>query len=219
MTDDSRQRDRRERMVASLLRNGAVRDPRVVAALGKVPRHRFVAPNLIRDAYGRHALPIGEGQTISQPSVVARMTELLEVRDTDVVLEIGTGSGYQTAILAELARRVYSLERFPSLARRAIARMRELNVLNVKIQDFDGSGGWPEMAPFDRVLVTAGAPALPAPLATQLAPGGRMVIPEGSREEQSLAVYELDAGGNLRRTDAGPAAFVPLVGDYGWESG
>lgn len=219
MTNDPRQRDRRERMVAALERDGVVHDPRVARALREIPRHRFVRANLVRDAYGRHALPIGAGQTISQPAVVARMTELLAVESGHVVLEVGTGSGYQTAILASLARRVYSLERVPELARQAIRRMRELGILNVKIQDFDGSGGWPEMAPFDRIIVTAGAPCLPRPLGEQLAPGGRMVVPEGSREEQRLAVYELDAGGVLQRSDAGPAAFVPLIGDHGWDAG
>jgi protein-L-isoaspartate(D-aspartate) O-methyltransferase len=184
-----------------------------------VPRERFVPEHLRTQAYGDHALPIEGGQTISQPYVVARMTELLAVGPEHSVLEIGTGSGYQTAILARLARRVYSLERVPELAREAIRRMRELGYDNVKIQIFDGTVGWSEVGPFDRILVTAGAPAAPQPLLDQLAPGGRMVIPEGDRQAQRLMVYEKDAAGRVRASAHEPVAFVPLVGRHGWDAG
>jgi protein-L-isoaspartate(D-aspartate) O-methyltransferase len=208
----------RERMVRELVEARGVRDPRVLSAMREVPRHLFVREHLMTQAYGDHALPIGEAQTISQPYVVARMTELAEVEVGHKVLEIGTGSGYQTAILARLARWVYSLERIPDLAHQAIRRMRQLGILNVKIQAFDGTVGWSEVAPFDRIMVTAGAPAPPQPLLDQLAPGGRMVIPEGDRQAQRLMVYEKDAAGRVRASAHEPVAFVPLVGRHGWDA-
>ena len=206
----------REQMVQKLAASG-IRDPRVLQALREVPRHRFVREHLWGQAYGDFALPLASGQTISQPWVVARMSELLAVEAGHKVLEIGTGSGYQTAVLARLARWVFSLERVASLARGAIERMRELGVANVKIQAFDGTVGWSEMAPFDRILVTAGAPAAPPPLLDQLAPGGRLLLPEGSLEEQRLVLYDKDRFGQLHRQQADAVAFVPLVGRHGWE--
>ena len=208
----------RQNLVDHLRRKGIV-DERVLAAVGAVPRHEFVRKHLASQAYKDYALPLSDGQTISQPWVVARMTELLEVDPTLKVLEIGTGSGYQTAVLARLARWVFSLERVGDLARKAIRRMRDLGYDNVKIQVFDGTVGWSEMAPFDRILVTAGAPAAPAPLLEQLAPGGRMVIPEGGREEQHLVVYEKTSQGDLHRMEGEQVSFVPLVGRHGWERG
>jgi protein-L-isoaspartate(D-aspartate) O-methyltransferase len=208
----------RERMVRDHIAARGVADERVLAAMRAVPRHEFVPAHLRTQAYSDHALPIAGGQTISQPYVVARMTELLAVEPSHSVLEIGTGTGYQTAILALLARRVYSLERVPELAREAIARMRGLGYDNVKIQVFDGTVGWSEVAPFDRILVTAGAPAPPQPLLDQLAPGGRMVIPEGDRQTQRLMVYEKDAAGGVRASAHEPVAFVPLVGRHGWDA-
>lgn len=184
--------------------------------MASVPRHLFVRKHLQAQAYSVHALPIGDAQTISQPSVVARMSELLKVDAEHSVLEIGTGSGYQTAILAELARRVYSLEIVPALARTAIQRIRSMGYDNVKIQAFDGTVGWSEAAPFDRILVTAGAPSAPAPLLEQLAIGGRLVIPEGEREGQHLIVYEKGLKRTVRTTGEA-VAFVPLVGRHGWE--
>ncbi len=181
-----------------------------------MPRHEFVRSHLAAQAYKDFALPLSSGQTISQPFVVARMTEHLAPGPTHKVLEIGTGSGYQTAVLARLARWVFSLERVGELARKAIRKMRELGHDNVKIQTFDGTVGWSEMAPFDRILVTAGAPGPPAPLLEQLAPGGRMVIPEGDRIEQKLVTYEKTPKGNVRRTEGEAVAFVPLVGRHGW---
>jgi len=206
----------RERMVRELVEARGVTDARVLAAMREVPRHLFVRDLLMTQAYGNHALPIGGAQTISQPYVVARMTEMLDVGPEHKVLEIGTGSGYQTAILARLARWVYSLERLPDLAHQAIRRMRQLGVLNVKIQAFDGTVGWSEVAPFDRILVTAGAPRVPKPLLEQLAPRGKLVIPEGDRHRQRLVVYERIAG-RVRRLEGEEVAFVPLVGRHGWD--
>ena len=206
----------RERMIKLIAARG-VRDERVLAALRRVPRHLFVKEHLANRAYGDHALPIGAAQTISQPYVVARMSELLEVGPAHSVLEIGTGSGYQTAILAVLARRVYSLERVPELAQAAIPRMRELGLDNVKIQVFDGTVGWSEVGPFDRILVTAGAPKVPEPLLDQLAPGGTLLIPEGSLNAQRLVLYRKSARGELRRREGEEVAFVPLLGRHGWK--
>jgi len=208
----------RERMVRELVEKRGIRDPRVLAAMREVPRHLFVRDNLIAQAYRDHALPIGEAQTISQPWVVARMTELLDVDPPHKVLEIGTGTGYQTAILARLARWVYSLERIPDLAHQAIHRIRQLGIPNVKIQAFDGTVGWSEVAPFDRILITAGAPAPPKPLLEQLAPGGRLVMPEGDRHRQRLMLYER-IGRTVRQQALEEVAFVPLIGRHGWDEG
>jgi protein-L-isoaspartate(D-aspartate) O-methyltransferase len=213
--DDTRQR---ERMVRELLEARGIRDPRVLAAMREVPRHLFVREHLRSQAYGDHALPIGEAQTITQPYVVARMCELLEVDAGHKVLEVGTGTGYQTAILARLARWVYSLERIPELARQAIRRMRQLDILNVKIQAFDGTVGWSEVAPFDRIVVAAGAPSAPQALLEQLANKGRLLIPEGDRRRQTLVLYER-AARSFRRRELDTVAFVPLVGRFGWERG
>ena len=205
----------REQMVRELIEARGVRDPKVLAAMREVPRHLFVRTHLRSQAYGDHALPIGDAQTISQPYIVARMSELLEVDPAHKVLEIGTGTGYQTAILARLARWVYSLERIPELAHQAIRRMRQLEILNVKIQAFDGTVGWSEVAPFDRILVTAGAPTVPKPLLDQLAPKGKLLVPEGGRGGQQLVLYERLARG-MRRRELEAVAFVPLVGRFGW---
>ena len=207
----------RERMVRDLIASRGVKDERVLAALRKIPRHLFVKEHLRSQAYGDHALPIGAAQTISQPYVVARMSEMLEVGPEHSVLEIGTGSGYQTAILAVLARRVYSLERIPELAQAAIPRMRQLGLDNVKIQVFDGTVGWSEWAPYDRILVTAGAPKVPEPLLGQLAPGGALLIPEGPRNLQRLVLYRKSPRGEIRRKEGEEVVFVPLVGRHGWK--
>jgi protein-L-isoaspartate(D-aspartate) O-methyltransferase len=209
----------RERMIREMIAARGVRDERVLAAVRKVPRHLFVKDHLRAQAYGDHALPIGSAQTISQPYIVARMTELLEVGPEHSVLEIGTGSGYQTAILALLARRVYSLERVAELAREAIPRMRQLGLENVKIQVFDGTVGWSEWAPYDRILVTAGAPKVPEPLLDQLAPGGVLVVPEGQLNAQRLVIYRKSARGGIRRSEGEEVAFVPLLGRHGWKEG
>jgi protein-L-isoaspartate(D-aspartate) O-methyltransferase len=209
----------RERMVRDLVAARGVHDQRVLEAMRKVPRHLFVRDHLRSQAYGDHALPIGASQTISQPYVVARMTELLELSPQHSVLEIGTGSGYQTALLALLARRVYSLERIALLAQQAIPRMRQLGLENVKIQVFDGTVGWSEWAPYNRILVAAGAPKVPEPLLDQLAPGGSLLIPEGALQTQRLVLYRKSARGELRRKEGEEVAFVPLLGRHGWKDG
>jgi protein-L-isoaspartate(D-aspartate) O-methyltransferase len=206
----------RRRLVESLRAKG-IRDERVLDALFQVPRHRFVRSHLATQAYADFALPIEGGQTISQPYVVAVMTEALRVDPEHTVLEIGTGSGYQTAILARLARWVYSLERVPELAQKAIARLRSLSVDNVKIQVFDGTIGWSDRGPFDRILVTAGAPEAPKPLLEQLRPGGIMVVPEGSRASQRLITYRKLKTGGAQRSEGEAVAFVPLLGRFGWQ--
>jgi protein-L-isoaspartate(D-aspartate) O-methyltransferase len=208
----------RERMVRDLIAARGVKDERVLAAMRKIQRHLFVRDHLRSQAYGDHALPIGSSQTISQPYIVARMSELLEVGREHSVLEIGTGSGYQTAVLALLARRVYSLERIAELAQQAIPRMRQLGVDNVKIQVFDGTVGWSEWAPYDRILVTAGAPKVPEPLLDQLAPGGTLLIPEGQIQQQRLVLYKKSARGEVRRREGEEVAFVPLLGRHGWKA-
>jgi protein-L-isoaspartate(D-aspartate) O-methyltransferase len=208
-------RIQRRRMVQQIEQRG-IRDPRVLKSMRDVPRHIFVSEHLKAQAYGDHALPIGSSQTISQPYIVARMSELLQIDPEHSVLEIGTGSGYQTAILANLARRVYSLERVSELAKRAIQRMRELELDNVKIQAFDGTVGWSDVGPFDRILVTAAAPKLPEPLLDQLRVGGRLLIPEGTRDEQNLVVYRKLRQG-ARRTVGESVTFVPLIGRHGWD--
>jgi protein-L-isoaspartate(D-aspartate) O-methyltransferase len=207
----------RERMVRDLIAARGVKDERVLAALRRIPRHLFVKDHLRSQAYGDHALPIGEGQTISQPYIVARMSELLEVGPEHSVLEIGTGTGYQTAVLAVLARRVYSLERVPELAQAAIPRIRQLGFDNVKIQVFDGTVGWSEWAPYDRILVTAGAPKVPEPLLEQLAPKGTLLVPEGELKTQRLVLYRKSARGEVRRKEGEEVAFVPLLGRHGWK--
>ncbi len=206
---------KRHRMVRDHIAGRGVRDPRVLEAMRETPRHRFVSEHLQSQAYADYALPIGCGQTISQPYVVARMTEMLDLDPEHSVLEIGTGSGYQTLILARLARRVYSLERIGELARQAIVRLREFELDNVKIQPFDGTVGWSDVGPFDRILVTAAAPKVPQPLVDQLKTDGKLVAPVGSRGAQRLMLYHKTAQG-LRQLSGEEVAFVPLIGRHGW---
>jgi protein-L-isoaspartate(D-aspartate) O-methyltransferase len=182
-----------------------------------MPRHLFVDETIAERAYSDHALPIGDDQTISQPYMVALMTESLAPAATDVILEVGTGSGYQTAVLGALARRVCSIERLPRLAERARATLEALGVDNVWVRVGNGALGWPDEAPFDRILVAAGGPTVPPPLVAQLAEGGRMVLPVGSPADQILTVIER-VGGEIRKEAYGECKFVKLVGKYGWES-
>lgn len=220
VTDRTSYERAREQMVADV-RNLAARarisegrqlDETVLEALRKVPRHLFVPAALLSRAYENRPLEIGHAQTISQPFVVALMTDLLEPRKGDVVLEVGTGSGYQAAILATLVRHVYSIEIVPPLARQASARLRELGYGNVTVRHGDGYAGWPERAPFDAIIVTAGAPHVPAPLVDQLKPGGRMVIPVGPAwEDQQLLVVEKRPDGRIRTHSMGSVIFVPLT--------
>jgi protein-L-isoaspartate(D-aspartate) O-methyltransferase len=205
----------REEMVRYQLEARGIRDATVLDVMSRVPRHRFVDAALRSRAYDDHALPIGAGQTISQPYMVALMTEVLRLEGGEKILEIGTGSGYQTAILAEFTPRLFSIERNPDLARAAAARLRELGYSNVILKTGDGSLGWPEHAPFDRILVTAGAPDLPPPLFDQMPEGGLLVIPIGDRESQRLEVVTKERGRALSRRLV-DCAFVPLLGKEGW---
>jgi protein-L-isoaspartate(D-aspartate) O-methyltransferase len=214
--DDGRYARERERMVEEQLTGRGVSDPRVLAAMRRVPRHRFVQEALRARAYGDHPLPIGEEQTISQPFIVGLMTSLLELTGREKVLEVGTGSGYQTAVLAALARRVCSIERLPRLAERARTLLESLGCDNVWIRVGNGALGWPDQAPFDRIIVTAGGPTIPPPLVQQLAEGGRMVLPVGSPDNQTLTVVD-NAGGEIRTVEHGECKFVKLVGKYAWE--
>ncbi|MGE3935568.1 MAG: protein-L-isoaspartate(D-aspartate) O-methyltransferase [Rhodospirillaceae bacterium] len=185
---------------------------RVVAALAAVPRHRFVPESEEQVAYVDSPLPIGHGQTISQPYIVALMTELLDIKPDDTVLEIGTGSGYQAAILSLLARKVYSIERIAPLADAARARLAALGYANVTVRAGDGYQGWPEAAPFAAIIVTAAAPAVPPALEAQLAPGGRMVIPVATGHDgQSLMLLTREADGAIRRRSMLAVAFVPML--------
>ncbi len=187
----------------------------VLRALAAVPRHRFVPPAQLAWAYADSPLPIGCGQTISQPFIVALMTELLALDARSVVLEVGTGSGYQTAMLASLARRVYSVERIPALAEAAERRLRELGIANVEIRIADGYRGWEEKAPFDAIIVTAAAAEVPPALVRQLKPGGRLAIPVGPQHRsQDLRVICKDESGASHSRSVLPVVFVPLVRDY-----
>lgn len=186
----------------------------VMDAMAAVPREEFVLPAYRHLAYRNSALPIAAGQTISQPLIVALMTELLEPTQEDVILEVGTGSGYQAAVLAGLVRHVYSIEIVEELAGSASRVLERLGYENVTVRAGDGYAGWPEHAPFDGIIVTAAAPHLPPPLLAQLKPGGRLVIPvDEARGHQQLMVIEVDAFGEIRRTSILPVAFVPLTGD------
>lgn len=207
----------RERMVEEQLFRRGILDTRVLEAMRKVPREEFVEEALRDRAYGDHPLPIGEAQTISQPYMVALMTDLLELTGTEKVLEIGTGSGYQTAVLADLARRVCSIERIPLLATRARATLERLGYTNVWVRVANGTFGWPDEAPFDRILITAAAPAVPPPVFDQLVEAGRMVLPIGDIACQTLTVVEKVDGAMRTKSEAG-CVFVKLIGKYGWES-
>ena len=208
----------REEMVEREVRAKGVTDPRVLAAMARVPRHRFVAAPMARSAYGASALPIGSGQTISAPQMVGLMSQALMLSGNEKVLEIGTGSGYQAAVLAELTRRVFTVERVPELARAARALLSELGYESVAVTCRDGTTGWREMAPFDRIVVTAGGPEVPRALLGQLAEGGILVIPVGSREEQRL-VRVVREGEAYRSEDLGGCIFVPLIGREGFAEG
>jgi protein-L-isoaspartate(D-aspartate) O-methyltransferase len=214
--DDGRYGRERDRMVEEQLAARGVTDPQVLAVLRRVPRHRFVQEALRDRAYGDHPLPIGEEQTISQPFIVGLMTALLELTGREKVLEVGTGSGYQAAVLAELVRRVCSIERLPRLAERARATLEGLGYDNVWVRVGNGTLGWPDEAPFDRIIVTAGGPAVPPPLVQQLADGGRMVLPVGSADNQVLTIVE-NLGGEIRTSTHSECKFVKLVGKYAWE--
>lgn len=199
-------------MVERQIRARGVRDPRLLQVLREVPRHLFVPSYLAREAYDDNPLPIGYGQTISQPYIVAYMTEQLHLEEPMKVLEIGTGSGYQAAILSRMVRKVFTVELLPPLAREASERLSRLGYSNVKCRCGDGYLGWPEEAPFDGILVTAAAPEVPQALLEQLAPGGRMILPVGSTFSiQHLILLEKDKAGNVHRSGLIGVRFVPLV--------
>lgn len=203
-------------MVEEQLRRRGISDLRVLEAMAKVPRHLFVPGNYQAAAYDDRPLPIGEGQTISQPYMVAVMTESLDLKGEERILEIGTGSGYQAAILAELSQKVFTIERIPLLIEKARKSLRELGYTNISYRTGDGSKGWPEEAPFDGIIVTAGAPDTPQTLKSQLAEGGRLVIPTGPRYTQTL--YKVTRkGDHFFEEDITGCVFVPLVGDFGWK--
>ncbi|HIP95704.1 MAG TPA: protein-L-isoaspartate(D-aspartate) O-methyltransferase [Anaerolineae bacterium] len=206
----------RERMVRSQIEARGIRDPRVLAAMRQVPRHLFVPVHMRGAAYRDTPLPIGEGQTISQPYIVALMTEMLELTGEERVLEIGTGSGYQAAILGLLAREVYTVERLPDLARNAEEVLCQLGYTNVHVRVGDGTLGWPEHAPYEAIIVTAASPEIPSPLLDQLADGGRLVVPVGPRWTQTLVRVRRE-GDRFRKEYLTSVAFVPLVGEHGWD--
>jgi protein-L-isoaspartate(D-aspartate) O-methyltransferase len=209
-------RSQRERMVRDQIERRGVKDSRVLAALRALPRHVFLSESEQSSAYGDSPLPIGDRQTISQPYIVGYMSEALRLRGKERVLEIGTGSGYQTAVLACLAERIYSIERIPELAARARETLRSLGIDNAEVTVGDGTEGCPEHAPFDAILVTAGAPAAPQSLLEQLAPGGRLLAPVGGRSIQDLMLWTRTPDGFESRRLI-PVVFVPLIGSHGWK--
>jgi protein-L-isoaspartate(D-aspartate) O-methyltransferase len=193
-----------------------IADARILQAMREVPRHLFVAPVVASKAYGPNALPIGANQTISQPYIVARMIELLDLSGSDKVLEVGTGTGYQAVVLSKLAAKVFSIERVNELAARAAELIRSLKISNISVKVFDGTFGWSDQAPFDRIIVAASAPEVPQPLVQQLARTGIMVLPIGSEKNQRLARVRR-VGTSVQIEDYGTAEFVPLVGRFGWK--
>ena len=214
--DDRKYARKRDEMVRKQIEARGVTDPKVLAALRAVPRHRFVSEALMDQAYGDFPLPIGEGQTISQPYIVAEMTQALQIDGEDRVLEIGTGSGYQAAVLAEIAHRVYTMERIHAILIRARKLFDELRYHNIVTRYSDGTVGWKDESPFDAIIVTAGAPQIPPSLVQQLADGGRMIIPVGDQYSQELIKIYKD-GGEVRQSSLGGCRFVRLVGEEGWK--
>ena len=217
-TSPSEHRIPRERMIERLRGHYGIRDARVLEAMRNVPRHLFVPEALQSRAYGDHALPIAANQTISQPFIVARMSELLELGDRSRVLEIGAGSGYQTAVLARLAAQVYAIERIGELARVAQARIRQLGIYNATVKCFDGTLGWSAHAPYDGILVAAGGPDVPEPLLAQLKVDGKLVIPIGDTRESQRLIRVVRTEKGYVNEDHGACAFVPLIGHYGWSN-
>jgi protein-L-isoaspartate(D-aspartate) O-methyltransferase len=216
MEEESFQRERMKMVERQITARG-VRDPRVLEAMRTIPRHQFVPEHYRDSAYEDRPLPIGEGQTISQPYIVAVMTELLQPRPTDKMLEIGTGSGYQAALLSQLVSRVITLERLPAIAEQARKHLEALGITNVTVVVSDGTLGWPGQAPYDGILITASTPEIPPPLIDQLAEGGRLVAPVGGQGYQELVKVEKHQG-NVEKTYHGGVVFVPLIGRYGWQT-
>lgn len=216
MSDEMNFTKQRHAMVSDQIITRGIRDPRLLAVLREVPRHRFTPLEYVDLAYTDGPLPIGHGQTISQPYIVALMTELLELTGEENVLEVGTGSGYQAAVLSRLARMVHTVERFSELAELAEKHLHEIGVTNVQVHVGDGSLGYPAFAPYEAIMVTAAAPEVPKPLLEQLAPAGRLVIPVGSRGGQVLERWRREED-DFQREDVLPVAFVPLRGEHGWK--
>lgn len=204
---------KRQQMVRNDIRGRDVKEPKVLSAMSNVPRHLFVPPEYRNKAYEDHPLPIGEGQTISQPYVVALMTEALKLKGGDRVLEIGTGSGYQAAVLAEIVREVYTIEIRKNLAEKAESVLKELGYLNVKVKYGDGYFGWEEAAPFDAIIITAAANHIPPPLIKQLKEGGRLIVPLGSTVYLQTLILATKLKGQLDIEQLGPVAFVPMTGE------
>jgi protein-L-isoaspartate(D-aspartate) O-methyltransferase len=216
MTTPTSYTSQRQRMVREQIMGRGVRDPRVLEALRQVPRHRFVPPEYAAMAYSDGPLPIGQGQTISQPYIVALMSEMLELQGDETVLEVGTGSGYQAAVLAYLVKIVHTVERHAALAEQAEQVLQELGIRNVAVHLGDGSLGLPKYAPYQAIMVTAAAPAMPQPLLDQLADGGRLVIPVGGHGSQMLERWRRQ-GSTFDQEHTLPVAFVPLRGAHGWK--
>jgi protein-L-isoaspartate(D-aspartate) O-methyltransferase len=206
----------RERMIALLREHYRIRDEKVLQAMSEVPRHLFVPEALKSQAYKDNALPIASKQTISQPFIVARMTELLELNPQSKVLEIGAGSGYQTAILSKLASVIYSIERVPVLVKEAQEKFQRFNIKNVTLTCSDGTLGWQTYAPFDAILVAAGSPTIPQPLLNQLKIGGKLVLPVGEDQKTQKLIRVTRTERDFVTEDFGACAFVPLIGKHGW---
>lgn len=206
----------REQMVQNFVIAAGITDPRVIAAMRRVPRHLFVEPALRHQAYLDKSLPIGLGQTISHPTTVATMSQLLEISGVEKVLEVGTGSGYQAAVLAEMGAKVYSIERLPELARRAQQLFDQLGYYTIGVRIGDGTVGWSNHAPYDRILVTAASPAVPETLLSQLGENGRLMIPVGEKDQQKLMIVTRK-GADFDILEADSRSFVPLIGRRGWQ--
>ncbi|MCA1623714.1 MAG: protein-L-isoaspartate(D-aspartate) O-methyltransferase [Acidobacteria bacterium] len=207
----------RERMIERLREHYKIKDEKILDVMNRVPRHLFVPEALKAQAYKDNALPIASNQTISQPFIVARMTELLELTPQSKVLEIGAGSGYQTVILSQLAGKVYAIERVPNLANEARERLQRLNIQNVTLRCADGTNGWEIYAPFDAILVAAGSPTMPQPLLNQLKIGGWLVIPIGQDQKTQNLIRVTRTEKGFQTEDFGACAFVPLIGEHGWQ--
>lgn len=215
MTETDNFTEKREEMVRFQVQSRGIKDPGVIAAMRKIPRHLFVPSNLEDSAYEDRPLPIGEGQTISQPYIVAVMTEHLDLKPQDRVLEIGAGSGYQAALLTELAGKVISIERLDDLAAQAQKNLARAGITGVHVIVGDGTEGYPPEAPYDAIIITAASPSIPQPLIDQLAEGGRLIAPIGPRNCQDL-VKLVKHEGQVERTSLGGVCFVPLIGQFGW---
>ena len=207
----------RDRMIRRLRDHYKIQDEKVLGVMGKIPRHLFVSEALKGQAYHDNALPIAASQTISQPFIVARMTELLEIAPTAKVLEIGAGSGYQTTILSFLARNIFAVERVPQLAAEAQERLKKLQIHNVSLRCSDGTIGWEVYAPYDAILVAAGSPTMPEPLLAQLKIGGKLVIPIGQNQQSQHLMRVIRTEKGFQTEDFGKCAFVPLIGEHGWK--